>query len=241
MPSTGPVSRRSIDTPNRPRDRAVAQKCHTCRPRVVSLGADHLRADGSCSPLRHDFDDLRALRESGCAPPDEVRSQVQCLFCPAHPGRYALRGTCTVCGRVRPITREQAERATTTTGASLSPGQACRKPTLEWASSRTNSGHRALGPSARRTSRRRPRRRVHSRSRRLKAIRLPEAPQTDPRNQSAAAVEQRSPASGSDLSWVASGAHGAGRARQLYRWRSPCVRVRGLSHSQSLSHRSRTF
>jgi hypothetical protein len=71
-------------------ERAVARKCHTWRPRVVSLGADHLRADGSCSPLRHDLDDLRALRESGCAPPDEVRSQVQCLFCPADPGRYAL-------------------------------------------------------------------------------------------------------------------------------------------------------
>jgi hypothetical protein len=84
--------RRSIGIPNAPGDRAVAQKRHTWRPRVVSLGADHLRADGSCSPLRHDLDDLRALRESGCAPPDEVRSQVQCLLCPAHPGRYALRG-----------------------------------------------------------------------------------------------------------------------------------------------------
>ena len=73
-----------------PGERAVARKCHTRRPRVVSLGADHLRADGSCTPLRHDLDDLRALRESGCAPPDEVCSQVQYLLCPAHPGRYAL-------------------------------------------------------------------------------------------------------------------------------------------------------
>jgi hypothetical protein len=83
---------RSIGTPNRPGERVLARKGHTWHPRVVSLGADHLRADGSCSPLRHDLDDLRALRESGCAPPDEVRSQVQCLFCPAHPRRYALRG-----------------------------------------------------------------------------------------------------------------------------------------------------
>jgi hypothetical protein len=83
-------SRRSIGTRTGPGERAVARKGHTWHPRVVSLGADHLRADRSCSPLRHDVDDLRALRESGCAPPDEVRSQVQCLFCPAHPRRYAL-------------------------------------------------------------------------------------------------------------------------------------------------------